>query len=121
MSAYAHDSASTASIGVVSVGDISLFSTNGVSSSAGVSITVEAANGSLGGLNIGNISAVLGANANATVEIHGSGASIGDARVVDVPVTAATGYFSGPFDLSCTHRYLAHETNTDLQLHATGG
>src|SRR3546814_16204614 len=59
MSAYAHDSASTASIGVVSVGDISLFSTNGVSSSAGVSITVEAANGSLGGLNIGNISAVL--------------------------------------------------------------
>src|SRR3546814_5319621 len=44
MSAYAHDSASTASIGVVSVGDISLFSTNGVSSSAGVSITVEAAN-----------------------------------------------------------------------------
>src|SRR3546814_17391285 len=50
MSAYAHDSASPACIGVVSVGDISLFSTNDVSSSAGASIPVEHANGIPGAL-----------------------------------------------------------------------
>src|SRR3546814_9648785 len=69
---------------------------------------------------MGNMSAVFRADAYDTVEIQGSGASIGDASVGDVTVTAGTGYFYGSFDLYATNGDIGNVAIGDIPLSATG-